>query len=980
MEEGQHSPGQTSGGLDRSLVRGIAWTGGVKWITQFVSWSVTLVMAHLLSPGDYGLFGMAMVYLGLAQLAAEAGLIAVIIRPRELDRAQAAQLGGLAIMTGVAACAVSIAMSSLIALFFRDARVSNLIVVLSATFIVRGAQMLPRGLLSRDLDFRRLAWLDAVESLGSALATVTLAFLGFGYWSLVFGGLIGSVLATVVCFVMRPHAITFPRKFAAVAGSLAFGGHVVLSQFAWYIYSNADFAVVGRMLGGAALGAYTLAWTIANVPVDRVSGLVGRVTAPVFAAVQHDLVALRRYVCSLTEGLALVTVPACVGLAVVADVLVRALLGNKWEGAIVPLRLLSLYAAFRCVTALLSQVLIFTGHAKRNMQFSVLAAAVLPVCFVIAARWGTTGVAAVWISVYPALVGACYVYTALGIVEMPLRTYLRSLASALTGTAVMVAVLELLRWTLPSTLPPLVLLAILVTTGGAAYLALVFALHGDRLRVVFGMLRGQPLPAASSNDAPPPGPVPHAGPRILLVSWHFPPDPAVGALRWQKFTRYAAERGWGVDVLMRDMNGVPGGDADRLGDLPAGTRIFTIPERGMWIERMAGGVARVARAWSRRMPALQHGLSPGHQSVPRSQIGRPRSVRDIVRAWLAFVEHRRGVRWAAAATRVARPLADPSVHLAIVSCGPPHFVHRAAASIARDTGLPFVMDMRDPWSLIQRLPEPLASPMSLVLAARGERRAVTRASLVVMNTEPARDAMRLHYPGAAERIIAVPNGHDDDPVPVLDRDPRFVVAYAGTIYLDRNPRALFRAAAEFVRRTGVSPEAFSVEFMGDVASLDGVALEQIALEEGVGEFVRIHAAVPRREALEFLARASMLVVLPQDSDMAIPAKVFEYMCFPAWLLVFAAPASATAQLLDGVDAHVIAPDDVAGIASVLEARFRDHVRGVQATPLAAHAYLGRRARAAELFGALEAISDAHSSRTVASRAMIIPITKYRYGA
>jgi glycosyltransferase involved in cell wall biosynthesis len=328
---------------------------------------------------------------------------------------------------------------------------------------------------------------------------------------------------------------------------------------------------------------------------------------------------------------------------------------------------------------------------------------------------------------------------------------------------------------------------------------------------------------------------------------------------------------------------------------------------------------------------------------------------------------------------MGRALADPSVHLAIVSCGPPHFVHRAAASIARDSGLPFVMDMRDPWSLIQRLPEPLASPVTLALAARGERRAVTCASLVVMNTEPARDAMRLCYPGAAERIIAVPNGHDDDPVPVLDRDSRFVVGYAGTIYLDRNPRTLFRAAAEFVRRTGVRPEAFSVEFMGDVASLDGVPLDQIACEEGVGEFVRIHAAVPRREALEFLARASMLVVLPQDSDMAIPAKVFEYMRFPAWLLVFAASTSATAQLLDGVDAHVIAPDDVDGIASALEARFRDHMRGVQATPLAAHAYLGRRARAATLFGALETVSVAHSARTVESRAMIIPITKYRYG-
>jgi len=113
---------------------------------------------------------------------------------------------------------------------------------------------------------------------------------------------------------------------------------------------------------------------------------------------------------------------------------------------------------------------------------------------------------------------------------------------------------------------------------------------------------------------------------------------------------------------------------------------------------------------------------------------------------------------------------------------------------------------------------------------------------------------------------------------------------------------------------------------------------------------------PRAEAFEFLARASMLVVLPQDSHLAIPAKLFDYMRFEAWLLALADRDSATGQLLHGTGAHVVEPGDVDAIAAAIESRFQDFRAGATAEPLAGQQRFSRRAQATRLFGAIEHVA------------------------
>lgn len=475
--------------LDRSLVRGIAWTGGIKWATQILAWAATLVLARLLTPADYGLFGMATVYLGLVELVNEFGLSAAIVQRRDLDDDQIASLGGLSVLLGVVLTGLSLLLARPIAVFFGEATVRPLIMALSLTFVATALQVLPRSLLARDLEFRKLAWLDGITAVTQTAVTLVLAVLGYRYWALVLGALASRAVTTVVAYAFRPNRLTLPRRVEQVAGAVIFGWQVVVARVTWYLYSNADSAIVGRVLGKASLGAYAFGQTLASIPVERISALVGRVTPAVFAAVQDDKPALRRYLRNLTEGLALITFPASAGLALLAHDLVLLALGERWRAAIMPLRLLAIYGGIRSVSTLFPQILVALGRTKRNMQFNLVAVVVMPAAFLIGSRWGTTGVAMGWIVGYPLIALPLFMRSVFRLIDMPVSDYLRALWPAISGTLVMSGAVIGLRVALADALPLAARFGVLSLAGASAYAGMLLLAHRGRVLGALAHLR-----------------------------------------------------------------------------------------------------------------------------------------------------------------------------------------------------------------------------------------------------------------------------------------------------------------------------------------------------------------------------------------------------------------------------------------------------------------------------------------------------------
>ena len=457
----------------------MAWTAVVKWLTQVITWGMTVLVAHLLAPSDYGLVGMATIYINLFTLFSEFGIGITIVTLQDLTEEQVSQLNTLSLLLGIIGFLISAAAAIPLGKFFHASKLPVVVIVLSVGFIVSGIRTVPYSLLQKELRFKLLAVIEAMQGIVQAVITLTLAFLGFGYWALVLGILSFSVTPTALVLIFRRHGFAFPRP-TSIRKALHYSRHVLIARLSWAVYDNSDFVIAGRVLGEAPLGAYTLAWTLAHTPLEKLTALVNRVTPSVFATIQKDSAALRRYLRNITGIMALVIFPATIGMAMVATEFVPLILGPKWVGVIIPLELLVLHALVRSMVILLVPVLNVIGEERLVMWNSLISMILLPISFYIGSRWGTAGIAAGWVLIYP-LAQLPLLLRSLRRISLPGSEYLRSLWPAISGSAVMAMAIAALKsvssgvWPLYTQLPAEILLGIV------AYGMTLILLHRDYL-------------------------------------------------------------------------------------------------------------------------------------------------------------------------------------------------------------------------------------------------------------------------------------------------------------------------------------------------------------------------------------------------------------------------------------------------------------------------------------------------------------------
>ncbi|HVT39474.1 MAG TPA: lipopolysaccharide biosynthesis protein [Gemmatimonadaceae bacterium] len=472
--------------LDRSLMTGILWTSAVKWGGQAATWVSTLVVARILGPDAYGLVGMALIYMGLVAILSEFGIGSAVVTLQTLTRHQIAQINTIAVGFGLVTTIISLGAATFVGRAFGVTQVTSIVLALSSTLFLGGLQTIPSALLQRAMRFKLLAIAEGANTILVAALTVILALAGAGFWALVIGQVVGAFVLATVLMIASPSPFAAPKR-DNLATALTFSSHTLIARLAWYAFSNADFGVVGRMLGKAALGAYSFGWTMANVPIEKVTSMVLRVTPAVLAAAQHDHGALRRYLLRITEAIAVITFPASIGLALVAEPFVHAALGDAWSSTILPLQLLAVYSGVRSISPLIPQVLTALGNTRLPMRSNLAGAIGFPIAFVIASRWGVAGVAAAWIIVHPFFLAPMY-RTAFRAIDLPVKDYVSALWPAISGVAVMaVAVLATRHW-LTNGLAALAQLLAMSVVGATAYSLTLLLAHRSRVRALRTML------------------------------------------------------------------------------------------------------------------------------------------------------------------------------------------------------------------------------------------------------------------------------------------------------------------------------------------------------------------------------------------------------------------------------------------------------------------------------------------------------------
>jgi PST family polysaccharide transporter len=286
---------------------------------------------------------------------------------------------------------------------------------------------------------------------------------------------------------LRRAPFAWPR-LKSLKPAMLLSSDVLVSRLCWYAYSNADFLVAGRVLGKAALGFYEFGWTLANLPAEKVTALIGQVTPGFFSAVQTDFATMRRYLLGITEGIALITFPISLGLVLVAKDFVLVVLGSKWEGSIAPLQLLAAYAGFRSLTPLLPQVLTSIKDSRFVLWNTVASVLLMPASFYIGGSlWGTVGLAMVWVLVYPVIASMLY-WRVFRKIEMSPRAYVVALWPGLSGTALMSAVVLALGWFSGPGWSPAFRLATEIGAGLITYGLACLLLHRERFKLFYRLV------------------------------------------------------------------------------------------------------------------------------------------------------------------------------------------------------------------------------------------------------------------------------------------------------------------------------------------------------------------------------------------------------------------------------------------------------------------------------------------------------------
>ena len=469
--------------MDKSLAHSLAWRAATNWGSQILAWASLFIVVRLLAPADFGIAAMAMVLVPYLRYLGEFGIPQAVVTLRDLSDDQVAQLNTIGVLLGIGTLAASFVFAYPLATFFRTPALVPVLIVMCIQLIPQGLRAVPEGLLNKDMRFGLLSWIEAIRAIVAAVATLVMAYLGYGYWALVWGNLIGTFVRSAIIMAYRPFRFAIPRT-EGMRKALTFGWHVLVSVIAWTAYERLDNVTAGRVLGQAALGIYAMAWNLANVPLEKVTSLVTTIIPSYFAAVQTEPAELRRYLRTLTEALAIATFPATIGLALIAKEVVPLAMGPKWLGVIAPLQVLSVYVAFRSVVALLPKILTAVGHARFVMWNDLAALIILPTAFYIGSHWGTAGIAWGWVAAYP-LVAIPLYWKTFRAIGMRFGEYFNALHPAINCTLGMGVAVGLVKLAIPSHESLLARFIVEVLVGAVAYCGTLWLLYRERMTMFY---------------------------------------------------------------------------------------------------------------------------------------------------------------------------------------------------------------------------------------------------------------------------------------------------------------------------------------------------------------------------------------------------------------------------------------------------------------------------------------------------------------
>lgn len=471
----------------REVARSVAWTSAANWGGQALSFGVYTGLARLLDPHIFGLVAIAGVYVAFMQVFVNQGFGTAIVQRKDLEPEHIESAFWINMATALGLCALSVLLAGQIARLFHEPSVAPVIGWLAVSFPLFALSSMPNALLTRELKFRTLAIRGLAGTAIGGAAGLTMAFLGFGVWSLVGQQLVGAVFGVLFLWWAVPWRPGFSVSRRHLRDLYGFSLNLTLNDVLWFFSQRSDSALVGYGFGAAGLGPYSLGSRLNNLLLAGVAAPLQQVALPAMSKIQSDIAKMERAIEKFCEVSSFVSLPVFAGLFVTAPQAVPVLFGAKWNAAIPIVQALAVYAVFRSLFSFMDPLMLAMGRSGAYLILFV-GDAVLTVCAcAVGMRWSPLGIAVSMIFSMSVLAVVGFV-----VVERLLRfrvaPLLRAFALPALSSCVMVILVRFLRDFMIKFSPPLVTLACCCAAGIGVYVLITVYLKPALIQEIWHSL------------------------------------------------------------------------------------------------------------------------------------------------------------------------------------------------------------------------------------------------------------------------------------------------------------------------------------------------------------------------------------------------------------------------------------------------------------------------------------------------------------
>ena len=374
--------------LKNHTIKGFFWSFLERIGQQGIQFIISIILARLLLPEQFGLIAMLTIFMAVAQSFVQSGFGSALIQKQDASHLDECSIFYFNIFVGFFVAAVLFFTAPWIADFYRIPLLAPLARVLSLNLVINAFGVVHTTLLTKRIDFKPQMKVSLVATVLSGFIGVAMANNGYGVWSLVAQSIGSNLFRTALLWLFLPWRPSWMFSLDSLRSMFSFGSKMLFSGLLDTIYNNLYLVIIGKLFSATDLGYYTRAQQTQQLPVENLSTTVGRVTFPVFSSIQDDEARMKRGTRKALSTLAMVNFPLMIGLAVVAKPLVLVVLTEKWLPCVPYLQLLCMVGLLYPLHAINLNVLIAMGRSDLFFRLEIYKKAMITAMICITYRWG----------------------------------------------------------------------------------------------------------------------------------------------------------------------------------------------------------------------------------------------------------------------------------------------------------------------------------------------------------------------------------------------------------------------------------------------------------------------------------------------------------------------------------------------------------------------------------------------------------------